>query len=115
MKILFVENHSVFAAQVIPIFLPDHDITLVPSLAEARSAFASTRFDLLLVDYDLDDGKGEELVRDIRANQSRVPIIGVSSHNAGNQALLKTGANAVCSKMNFDKIQIEIQKVFGGV
>jgi DNA-binding response OmpR family regulator len=113
MKILFVENHSVFAAQVIPLFLSDHEVTVVPGLAEGRRAVSAAEFDLLLVDYDLDDGKGEELVGEIRANHSRLPIIGVSSHEAGNRALLKAGANAVCSKMNFDQIQTVIQKLIG--
>ena len=113
MKILFVENHSVFAAQVIPLFLSGHDVTLVPSLAEARRTLSARAFDLLLVDYDLDDGKGEELVMEIRETGSGVPVIGVSSHAAGNQALLKAGANSVCSKMEFDKIQTVIQKLIG--
>jgi hypothetical protein len=40
----------------------------------------------------------------------RLPIIGVSSHEAGNSALLAAGASAVCSKMEFDRIQ----QVIGG-
>jgi DNA-binding response OmpR family regulator len=113
MKILFVENHAVFAAQVIPLFLSSHAITLVPSMAEARRALSTSEFDLLLVDYDLDDGKGEELLKEIRANHSDIPVIGVSSHEAGNRALLKAGANSVCSKMDFDQIQTVIQKLIG--
>jgi CheY-like chemotaxis protein len=111
MKILYVENHAVFAAQVISKFLSNHDITLVPSLAEARQALSKADFNLVLVDFDLDDGKGDELVCEIRAVQPKLPIIGVSSHEPGNQAMLKAGANAVCSKMDFDQIQPIIQNV----
>ena len=101
MKILFVENHAVFAAQVSRQFLSAHTLDVVPSLAAARQALETHEYDLLLVDYDLDDGKGDELVR---ACQTLIPgtnIIAVSSHDAGNAALVRAGACAVCSKMEF--------------
>lgn len=115
MKILYVENHAVFAAQVSSKFLSKHDITLVPGLTEARQALSNVDFNIVLVDYDLDDGKGDELVREIRTVQSRLPIIAVSSHDPGNQAMLKAGANAICSKMDFDQIQTIIQNVVRAV
>jgi CheY-like chemotaxis protein len=105
MNILFVENHAVFAAQVTRAFLGAHQVTLVPSLGEARKLLATTNFDLILSDYDLDDGKGDEIVRECRSAFPRLPIIAVSSHEAGNAALIKAGASAVCCKMEFDQIQ----------
>jgi hypothetical protein len=57
MKILYVENHAVFAANVTSQFLSQHSVTVAPSLADAHRALGSGSFDLLLVDYDLDDGK----------------------------------------------------------
>ena len=105
MKILFVENHSVFAAQVTMHFLPRHEVTVVPSLAEARSSIASSRYDLLLVDYDLDDGKGEELVRELRNARNTIRIVGVSAREEGNAALRQAGVDAVCNKMEFNRIQ----------
>src|ERR1041385_9343881 len=103
MKILFVENHSIFAKQVIDCFLSAHEVTVLPSLAGARSDLKMNQYDLLLVDYDLDDGKGEELVRELRNRNSKLRIIGVSSHERGNAALLEAGADAICSKMNFNR------------
>ena len=70
---------------------------------------ASGGFELILSDYDLDDGKGEEFVRECRATNPRLPIIAVSSHDAGNAALVRAGATAVCSKMEFDRIQMVIE------
>lgn len=61
MKILYVENHEVFAANVIRLFLTQHDVTVVPSVARALEARAATTFDMMLVDFDLDDGKGDAL------------------------------------------------------
>ena len=60
---------------------------------------------MVLSDYDLDDGKGEEFVRECRATHPLLPIIAVSSHDAGNAALVAAGASAICSKMEFDRIQ----------
>jgi DNA-binding response OmpR family regulator len=105
MKILFVENHSIFAKQVIDCFLSSHEVTVVPSMATARTNLSKNHYDVLLMDYDLDDGKGEELVKELRRKNSNLRIIGVSSHERGNAALLDAGADAICSKMNFDHIQ----------
>lgn len=78
---------------------------VVPSLGAARSAFPSRSFDLILSDYDLDDGKETEFVRECRSSHPHVPVIAVSSHQEGNDALVEAGACAVCSKMQFDRIQ----------
>jgi DNA-binding response OmpR family regulator len=105
MKILFVENHSIFAKQVIECFLNSHNVTVTPTLADARAELALNPYDVLLVDYDLDDGKGTELIEALRQRNNKVRIIGVSAHKRGNDALLQAGADAICSKMTFDRIQ----------
>jgi DNA-binding response OmpR family regulator len=104
MNILYLENHAVFAEQVTRHFLAAHRVTVIPSISAARSALLSGNFDLVLSDYDLDDGKGEEFVRECRASHPVLPIIAVSAHDAGNEALIRAGASAVCSKMEFDRI-----------
>jgi DNA-binding response OmpR family regulator len=107
---LYIDNHAVFATNVKNLFLARHTVTVVPSLAAARAALQNGIFDLLLVDFDLDDGKGNELVREVRAAGNRVPVIGVSSHDEGNTALMSAGATAICGKMQFDQIQVVIDK-----
>lgn len=111
MKILYLENHAVFAQQVTQQFLRAHCVTVVPSLAAARIALEADSFDLVLSDYDLDDGKGDTFVRECRSAHPRLPVIAVSSHEAGNVALVAAGASAVCSKMDFDRIQEVIGKL----
>lgn len=105
MKILYLENHAVFAEQVTRQFLKEHSVTVVPTIAAARGALTSGTYELVLSDYDLDDGKGDEFVRECRARHPALPIIAVSSHEAGNSALLRAGASAVCGKMEFNRIQ----------
>lgn len=110
MRILYVENHEVFAANVIRAFLSQHRVTVVPSLAAAREAWSGNAHDLLIVDYDLDDGKGDAFVREVRAADAQVVIIAASSHDEGNAALSRAGANAVCEKLKFHHIQEVIEK-----
>jgi DNA-binding NarL/FixJ family response regulator len=74
-------------------------------LTAAWSTLACDRFDSVLSDYDLDEGKGDEFVRVCRAKHPMLPVIAVSSHDAGNVALVAAGASAVCGKMEFDGIQ----------
>ena|ERR1051325_5467737 len=110
MRILYVENHAVFAQNVIREFLSGHIVVVVPTIAAAEDALRSSAFDLLLVDYDLDDGKGDALIK--RLGPHNMKIIAVSSHEHGNSALLTAGAADVCSKMMFNEIQEVIDRVF---
>ena len=48
-------------------------------------------FDLLLMDYELDNGKGDVLLKELQIARKPIPAIGVSSHGESNTALLRTG------------------------
>jgi len=109
MKILFVENHEVFASTVIAQFLSEHDVIVVPTIAQAMSMLSGT-FDVALVDYDLPDGKGTEVVRALRANGFEGGIVAVSSHDEGNAALRAAGATRTCSKKDFRNIALAIAR-----
>lgn len=102
-KILFVENHLLFAQTVIEQFLTGHEIMLVPTIAEAKGAMSPT-FDAVLVDYDLPDGKGTEVVLALRAMGFRGAIVAVSSREEGNDELRAAGATRTCSKKDFRAI-----------
>ncbi len=104
MEILWVENHGKFAEYAIRQFLAGHTVTVVPSLAAARAVLVDVPFDMVLIDYDLDDGKGVELVRSLREQSARRPIIATSSHEEGNGEMLAAGADAVCGKLEFARI-----------
>jgi CheY-like chemotaxis protein len=104
MKILFIENHARFAEVVTRHFLSEHSVTTVASIARAQEALVSEAFDLILLDYDLDDGKGTELIPHVFTLASRPPSIAVSSHAEGNAALQQAGADGVCRKADFARI-----------
>src|SRR5262245_26953521 len=110
MNILFVENQRAFAETVTSTFLAEHAVEIVPSVVAALAAVAAARFDAALVDYDLDDGKGDAVVLELRTADPRVVIIGVSSHDDGNAALLQAGADAVCPKLAFAGIGAVLER-----
>jgi DNA-binding response OmpR family regulator len=103
MPILWVENHPRFVEFARRQFLRGHEVTVAMSLDAARGAVAHDAFDAVLVDFDLDDGKGDVFVRELRGRRMspRVLVIAASAHQEGNDALLAAGADAVCGKLKF--------------
>src|SRR2546423_15479388 len=104
-RLLWVENHDVFARMAGRQFLAGHDLTVVPSLALAREALAARTFDAVLLDYDLDDGKGASLVEFIHQLPTVPVVVATSAHEDGNGFLLAAGADAGCPKGRFAAIR----------
>ncbi len=65
----------------------------------------------MLLDQDLADGKGAELAAELMAQPERPFILAASSHTTSNEALLKAGADRVCSKREFKGIETAIISV----
>jgi len=105
MRILFVDNHPEFTSLVTQSFLHTDDVEIVPTIAGARAAVQAAAFDVALIDYDLDDGKGVEFVRWVRSMRAQLRMVAVSARVEGNQALMSAGADAVCAKLDFSGIQ----------
>lgn len=113
LKILYVENQARFSSMAVRHFLTEHTVTVVPSLAGAQEALSGGGpFDIVLVDYDLDDGKGTELVRELNNRADKPIVIAVSSHDERNAALLRAGADGVCAKRNFAQLRAIIAALF---
>jgi len=112
-RILLVENHQTFAEIVATQFLTEHEVVILSKVSEALSRLRESTFDAILVDYDLDDGKGSELVEWLRGSGFGGVVVGVSSHHEGNQALLRAGANSVCPKAEFQNISSVLKAALG--
>ena len=111
-RILFIENHAVFAKTVTQIFLAAYQVKVVPSMQSALEELKSnSRYHLILIDYDLDDCKGDEITKKIRQTYPDIKIIATSSHSKGNNLMFKAGAHAICGKMEFKKIQSVIDDI----
>ena len=104
MKILYVENNPSFADVVCKCFLKDYDVTIEPTVQGAKERIEQCCFDILLVDYDLDDGKGNEFINYVKQQKYQSFIIAVSSHKEGNEKLKVAGANCICAKSQFSHI-----------
>lgn len=108
MRILFVEDHLDFARTVIREFLDGHDVEIAATVHAAKGLLSTQDFDVLLVDHDLPDGVGTEVVAHARAIGAAVDIIAVSSHEEGNSALERAGARTRCPKGKFNEIMAVI-------
>ncbi|MGM9627759.1 MAG: response regulator transcription factor [Faecousia sp.] len=74
-KILLLEDDFALGSGIqLALQSPDLEITLCRTLAQAQIAGAQTCFDLLILDVNLPDGSGLELLRQVRET-STVPII----------------------------------------
>jgi DNA-binding response OmpR family regulator len=105
MRILFVEDHRVFAETVASEFLAGDVVEIAGSVAAARDAIgAEAAFDAVLVDYDLPDGKGTEVIRQLRAVRFPGVIIAVSAKDHGNAELQAAGAHVICRKAELHRI-----------
>lgn len=103
MRLLFVDDHEEFVRTVRDVFLRSHEVDTATSLSEAVKALAAKSFDVILLDYDLPDGKGVTLLANLSPG-SATKVVAVSAHNAGNSALLRAGADVACAKANFAEI-----------
>lgn len=108
MRILFIEDHATFPELVSRKFLARHEVTIVPSLADARAELAGGEYELVLLDSELGDGNGIELMRELEGCPERPLIVAVSAYDDRNEALRHAGADATCSKLHFGQIEAVI-------
>jgi DNA-binding response OmpR family regulator len=113
-KILFVDNHPEFTRTVIAAFLGGHRVRVVATVSAATEALQGEAYDLALVDYDLDDGKGTAFVGWARRAGYHLPMVAVSARDEGNALLSEAGADAVCSKTGFAEIGAVIDALLRG-
>jgi DNA-binding response OmpR family regulator len=112
MRVLFVEDQRVFAETVASRFLAEHQVDIAESVAAARAAFlADPRYDVALIDYDLPDGKGTEVVLYLRAARFRGRIVAVSAKDDGNRELRAAGAHEICRKAELHGIAAVLQRL----
>lgn len=112
MRILFVEDHEVFARTAAAELLGGHEVTFAPDLRRGAALLASGSFDVLLLDHDLPDGTGVELVAPAR--RAGVEVIAASGLESNNAALLAAGAALACRKDRFGELPALLAWLGGG-
>jgi len=85
-------------------------ITVIPSIEEANE-LSNIRYDILLIDHDLPDGRGTFFLLSHKDNFRN--ILAISSLHENNCKLLEYGANDAINKMDnqfLDKLELWIIK-----
>jgi DNA-binding NarL/FixJ family response regulator len=83
MKILLVDDHALFTDGLKSILEQSGLFEMVRSTNRATDAIRMLRnqtFDLVLLDVDMPDRSGPEVLRDIRSEFPTLPVIMVSMH-----------------------------------
>ena len=100
-RILLVEDDAALA-RGIALALDAHErtVTAAQTAAEARRAVAAERFDLVLLDINLPDASGLELLRDWRANGDQTSVILLTANDMEMDEVvgLEAGANEYITK-----------------
>lgn len=120
---LVVDDHNLFRSALKALLRP-HGIVVIAeaaSAAEAARHLLTNRFDvkpdLLLIDYELPDLNGAQLVRGIRQRQDRTPILMLSMHSDAItvRAAFDAGANGYVTKSaESDELVAAIRQVASG-
>jgi DNA-binding NarL/FixJ family response regulator len=103
-RVLIVDDHDLFR-QVLAVVLKQYtdlrDSVQVESLAEARRVWGGLNgdIDLAIVDLDMPDGDGTELIKELRAAQPDLPVLAftVGRSVEVRARALQAGANQVLS------------------
>lgn len=79
-RILLIEDDDGTADEIsLELTASGHDVTRVAALGPARALSAGEPFDLLILDRQLPDGEGLELLSDLRRNGQRTPALVLSA------------------------------------
>ena len=73
--LLLEDDHTLGQGITMALTGPETSVTCRSTLTQAREALAAERFDLLILDINLPDGSGLELLRQVRSEGSATPVI----------------------------------------
>ncbi len=76
MRVLLIEDDHVLGAAIRDhVLSTGHAVDWMQRIDDARLAIASVNYELVLLDLNLPDGRGLDLLRDMRSTGSTVPVI----------------------------------------
>jgi PAS domain S-box-containing protein len=97
-RILHVEDDPLIY-EMVRVLLRGHvDLVLAPSLHDAHKKLREEVFDLILLDVELTDGSGLDLIRDLDDVEYMPQVVIFSAHEVGNDVAQKVKAALVKSK-----------------
>ncbi len=96
MRILLVEDDIMLGQTVKEAIEQEHYVVdLVTDAAMCEAAIATTKFDLILLDINLPDKSGIEILKNIRNSKNNIPILILTARDSINQKIegLNNGAD----------------------
>ena len=119
-RVLLLDDHTSFRELLALRLAREPDLTVVMeagSLAEGRQAVGQVEADVALVDLDLPDGSGVELIRDLRKMnpQAQAVLLTASGDRHLHAEAIAAGASGVLSKtVGSAEIIGAIRRLFAG-
>lgn len=84
-KILVVEDDMMVGTVLVDVLSGENYITdLAPSLSEARHFLKISAYDMILLDWELPDGPGVDLCRDLRRAGDQIPVLMLTGRSSIN-------------------------------
>jgi two-component system response regulator PilR (NtrC family) len=90
-----------------------YSVTVASSMTEARQTLGTNSFDLVLCDIMMPDGNGLDLLKEIKADNSRSSVIMMTAYSSTKSAIeaMKLGAYHYVSKpFDVEELKVVIQK-----
>ncbi len=121
MDILLIDDHHIFRDGLKLLLQQQNSGWIIHAAAdtqEARQAIKDNAdFDLILLDYNLPDGNGLDLLREIKSQIPATPIALLSAHEDPQliQATLAAGASGFITKSSSSEVMLSaLQLIFNG-
>lgn len=104
-QVIVADDHPLLRAGLVSVLNAANDIRVVAEAGnggEVATAMRNNKFDVLLLDVSMPGKSGLDLLRQIRKDHARLPILMVSSHAEDQYALraIKAGASGYVTKMS---------------
>ena len=119
-RLLLVDDHSLFRESLVRLLESEPDLTIAAhcaSIARAREVLGKTSVDVVLLDYDLGNETGIELLRgrDLRKSNLKILMVTAGMRDAVTLGALNSGVSGVILKHSGPAHLIEaIRKVAAG-
>ena len=102
-RILLVDDHALFRESLVRLLESESDFRVVAhcaTIAQARQILSSTTVDVILLDYDLGEEFGTDLLQELRIRESSVRVLMVTAGMRDSVTLnaLNTGVAGVIFK-----------------
>lgn len=119
-KVLIVDDHPIIRQGLSELINAEPDLIVCGNAEDAPEALGKikeSKPDMVIVDISLKETSGMELIKDIKAQHSNLPVLVLSMHDESLYAerMLRAGAKGYVMKAEAtDKVIVAIRKILSG-